>query len=146
MTDPKASRDAKMKHVWKLRCHSSPEPARRLFFFFFATFFFLMSLEVKETRAFLGAKTLKLKNFPKSWVQWEIHDFHLKKGCLNLVWPKGEQQAGDFLIPNSRCRFPCLLYRSMGVELDRVYCRFFAEDLCCRLRRTCFSVPGQSKN
>lgn len=53
----KGSRDVTRRHVLELeiRCHSSPEPARRLFFFF-ATFSFLMSLEVKETRAFLGAR------------------------------------------------------------------------------------------
>ncbi len=106
----KGSRDAKMKHVLELeiRCHSSPEPARR---FFFCHFFGAFELKFKKSPKVLGPMGL-----PKI--------FSLLKGCLKIFWPiRGIDFAGFWDPLVDGC-----------VSLYRVYCRFCAEDLCCGLR------------
>ena len=83
----KGSRDAKMKHVLELeiRCHSSPEPARR---FFFCHFF--------------GAFGLKFKKYPKVLgPMGHPKIFFLLKGCLKIF------------LANSRYRF-CWFLGSPG--------------------------------
>ena len=135
-----------MSWSWKLGAiHLRNRRGVCFFFFFCHLFLSWCHWKSKKLELFWGQDP-QAQKLPKVLGPMGNPWFPPKKGCMNLLWPKGEQQAGDFLIPNSRCRFPCLLHRLMGVELDRVYCRFFAEDLCCRLRRTCFSVPGQSKS